>query len=254
MKKFVILSLPRSGTNNIQSVINLHPRAFCWGEHMIGINDTDKPRRFPSFFKPKNNEYQHRTVKDEDMYLQAFFSGEYFLNMHVDPELPWNFGDPGTGKDAVGFRFFDYHQSPHGLDLLTREKYKVIFIERQDMFWSTISHILMHKNIVVGQSWKWDDTDIRGEPCEIDNTEFERIRAIRKMSIERCLFFLNEHNIDYIHLKYENMFNPAVYNSIFEHLSLSPLESYPDRYKIINREDKKATLVTNIHDLKVKYL
>lgn len=248
MVRFVILSLPRSGTNNLQSIINLHSDAFCWGEHMIGINDTDLPQRFPSF-----REYEDRSVKSEDHYLDNFYTGKYFEDMHIDSELPWNFGNPCTNKKAVGFRLFDYHQSPYNLDLLTRKKYKVIFVERQDLFWSTISHILMHKNIIVDKSFKWGNTTILKKPIKIPEKQFEDLYNRRKKSIKDSLFFLKEHNIEYLHLKYETMFDPKVYDSVFKFLSIDPIKVYSERYNMRDTTDKKIVNVINIKDLQSKY-
>lgn len=244
MKRFVILGLPRSGTNNLQSLLNCHPEVFCWGEHFIGISDTDLPRRFPSL--RESSEVVTKTA--EDFYLNDFFSGEYFLRLHKDRSNPWNFGNPCAGKRVVGFRFFDYHQSRFGLDFLLRKNYKIIFIERSDLFWSTISHVLMHRNIIIDKSYGWENTIIKEDVVNIERNEFLDIYNKRKESIDRCKNFLKENNLNYIHINYEKMFNSRVYDSIFNFLGLSPLPCYPDRY--LNKKDNSVKYSAQIKNIK----
>lgn len=252
--KFVVFSYPRSGSNLLCSMLNLHPHILCHHE----------------LFHPRNIWYS----KDFHSIYSQNFSNPVCRQDLVNGKIgidsiegrdrnPENFiiktWQHNYGCQAVGFKLFPNH-IPHVAKLLLKDKdVKKILLLRQNKIKSYVSYLIAQETKIWNESIKNQTQGIKrkNNPVTVD------VDLLLKWSNEQDKYFaqirqyLTNHQQCFLNLNYEDLVDPyqkLVKSNILEFLGVSIETCYLQ--ETLKKQNQKSIpdLVTNFAQLKQRII
>ena len=249
--KFVIFSYPRSGSNLLCSMLNLHPHILCHHELF-------HPRKI-WYSKDFHSIYSQNF--SNPVCRQDLVNGKIGIDSIKQRDRnPENFiiktWQHNYGCQAVGFKLFPNH-IPNVAKLLLKDKdVKKILLLRQNKVKSYVSYLIAKKTKIWNESIKNQTQIIKGE----NNTVTVDVNSLLKWSNEQDRYFsqirqyLTNSQQCFLEINYENLVDPfqkLVKSNVLEFLDVSAETSYYLQATLKKQNQKTIPdLVNNFAQLK----
>jgi hypothetical protein len=239
MTKFVIFTLPRTGSTLLSKSLNKHPEIFCDDEIFhFSFKNYFSPNQFRFLkirFFPKKINY---IINYPVTYLKLnSFLDKYFRNKR------------GESFKAKGFKLMYYqtYYMPGLIDYLKKNDVKIILLLRKNVFRNALSNMRARKTGVYHHR-KENVKTISGLPKLNVNVAVLKNKMKRIIHQNKKLKHIAE-NMDHIKIWYEDFtdWNNTM-NKIFDFLGVSQQDVSASAKKL--NPDKAEDMITNFIEVK----
>jgi hypothetical protein len=239
MTKFVILTLPRTGSTLLSKSLNKHPEIFCDDEIFhFSFRDYFSPNQFRFLkihFLPKKLNY---VINYPFTYLRLNgFLNKYFTNK------------PGENFKARGFKLMHYQTfyMPGLIEYLKKDNIKIILLLRENIFRNALSD-MRARTTGVYHNQNENEEMISGLPkLNVDMTALKS-KMDHIVSQNKKLEHIVS-DMDYIKIRYEDFadWNNTM-NKIFTFLNISHYDVSAGAKKL--NPDKAEEMIANFNEVK----
>ncbi len=239
MTKFVILTLPRTGSTLLSKSLNKHPEIFCDDEIFhFSFRDYFSPNQFRFLklrFLPKKINY---IINYPATYLRLNgFLNKYFTNKH------------GENFKARGFKLMHYQTfyMPGLIDYLKKNDVKIILLLRENIFRNALSDMRARATGVYHNQNENEEVISALPKLKVDTTalksKMEHIVEQNKKLEEIA------QEMNYIKIRYEDFadWNNTM-NKIFDFLNVAHYDVSAGAKKL--NPDKAEDMIANFNEVK----
>jgi polysaccharide biosynthesis protein PslH len=201
-RKFLIISIPRSGSNLLVGLLSSHKDIICYPElfHPKAIYDGDAQKMAGVPEYPIG-------LRDED--TAGFLQYIYSLRFGKDPE-------------TIGFKIFPGHHDFLMEHMIKDPGIKKILLIRENFLMNFISHKTAQKSQVFWVQAGKKIPDEAKTRVTIDFDEFLRYESRFQAFFSRMRQLLSRNNPGYYELHYEDILKPEFQSELFRFLGVSP--------------------------------
>lgn len=228
IQRFVVISIPRSGSNLLMGMMAGHREIICYSElyHKERIYDSGLLARFG--VAPFDKELRDR---------EPLTFLNYVYNLKFKKRTK-----------AIGFKIFPEHNDELMWDLIAEPSIKKIVLVRENYLKNYLSVLTASKTnlyfVKVGSDVKVEDI-----PVHVDFSSFLRYEEESKLFFKKVLDKLNDNNQVYLMVFYEQLLQPAHQSRILNFLGVNP-----DPEMLVIKSKKQSELpieqkVSNYHEL-----
>lgn len=248
MKKFIVLSHPRSGSSYLcaglsgvcEGILCSHKQIACFDEL---FNTTPKtieilkslgmspfPRQKDTICYRLRQSFKRQKDKKYQQFLQEFFSKVGTI----------------SNKKNIGFKLFAKQLPKHDiLNLITNPDYKIILLRRQNMLQAAISYEIAK---MTGQ---WNLIDAKDFAIKANITRLKHFIKDNKESIRIFRKHLHKNNKKFLEIHYEQLYTLDTVNKIFKFLGVKEYKNYEFQNSKLNNA-QRYHMISNAEEIEHK--
>ncbi|ASC71568.1 hypothetical protein XM38_025200 [Halomicronema hongdechloris C2206] len=233
---FVVLSMPRSGSNYLCGLLNSHPDILC--HHEVFHRD-----EIYYSLDHRDGDLNLGTIEERDQYSKKFIRKIWENNF---------------GCSSVGFKIFPNQHKKAINFVINNHKIKKVILKRNNYFRSYTSYILAKKTGIYSNLKKSKSPNHKDKQTKIrvDLDDLDRYIISRNNFFRSVRNRLESTNQSFVEVSYEDLFGGnriSVHQNILNYICVKNSDLLKETHRKQNSSRYLSEIIDNFSDLSEKY-